>query len=73
MRVVFTVLYLTVGLNSFPVSSRSCARDPKSFTMEEIENIVYGLAKEKGVPSTVILNRLLRKTRVKQRLDKVSI
>lgn len=68
---MLTVLYLTLGINGMSLCQRSCSRDPRSLTMEEVETIVFGLANEKGVPTTVILNRLLRKARNRQRAEKV--
>ncbi|KAF8767450.1 hypothetical protein HNY73_020413 [Argiope bruennichi] len=71
MNVMFTVLYLTLGLNSLALSSRSCPQEPKAYTIDEMEKMVYAVAQEKGVPPTVILNRIMRKVKYRQRTQKV--
>ncbi|GBM19298.1 hypothetical protein AVEN_200238-1 [Araneus ventricosus] len=71
MNVMFTVLYLTIGFNSLALSSRSCPQEPRAYTIDEMEKIVYAVAQEKGVPPSVILNRIMRKVKYRQRTQKV--
>ncbi|KAG8190903.1 hypothetical protein JTE90_014384 [Oedothorax gibbosus] len=68
MKVMFTVLYLTVGFNGMSFSSSPCY--PRAYTIDEMEKMVYQVARIKDVPPTVILNRILRKVRFRQRTDK---
>ncbi|GFY56283.1 uncharacterized protein TNIN_310891 [Trichonephila inaurata madagascariensis] len=70
MKVMFTILYLTIGMNSLAFSMRPCLQDPKFYTIDEMEKLVYAVANEKGVPATVILNRIMRKVKYRQRMDK---
>ncbi|XP_042897154.1 uncharacterized protein [Parasteatoda tepidariorum] len=70
MKVMFTVLCLTFSINSLPLDAWSCTKDPRTYTIEEMTKLVYAVANDKGVPPTVIVNRILRKVRYRQRNEK---
>ncbi|GIY46303.1 uncharacterized protein CEXT_431321 [Caerostris extrusa] len=49
MKVMLTVLYLSIGINSVAaLSMRSCLQEPRAYTIDEMERMVYAAAREKG-------------------------
>ncbi|GFS82948.1 uncharacterized protein NPIL_534321 [Nephila pilipes] len=71
MKIVFIILYFTIGINGLALSMRSCLQDSKLYTIDEMEKLVYTVANQKGVPATVILNRIMRKVKYRQRMEKI--
>ncbi|KFM81992.1 hypothetical protein X975_18915, partial [Stegodyphus mimosarum] len=68
MKVMLTVLYLTIGINGFPLVMSTCMDDLSSFTVEDMEKIAYAVANAKGISPIALLKGILRKAKKLERV-----